>query len=106
MRVDITGRHADLTPAVRQLISKKVARLERVLNDRAVSATVILTSERYRCKTEFVLHARGDHTMSGKGEGKDWTMSIRQAAAKTEQQARKLKSKWTEEKRKKKAAAR
>jgi|SRR6185437_2820007 putative sigma-54 modulation protein len=104
MRVDITGRHADLTPAVRELITKKIARLERVLNDRAVSATVVLTGEKYRCKTEFVLHAKGDHMMSGKGQGKDWTASIRQAAAKTEQQAKKLKSKWTEEKRKRAAA--
>src|SRR5205807_2054606 len=71
----------------------------RLLNDRAVSATVILTKEKYRHKTELVVHARGDHMLSGNGEGNGWPLSVRKAAAKIEQQARKLKSRWTEEKR-------
>jgi len=99
MRLDITGRHVDITPPLRQLIDRRVARIERLLNDRAISATVILTKEKYRHKTELVVHARGDHMMSGNGEGNGWTLSVRKAAAKIEQQARKLKSRWTEEKR-------
>jgi putative sigma-54 modulation protein len=99
MRVDITGRHLDITPGLRQLIDKSFARMERLLNDRAVSATVVLTKEKYRHKTELVVHAKGDHILTGIGEGNTWPLSIRKAAAKIEHQAQKLKSRWTEGKR-------
>ena len=102
MRVDITGRHLDITPGLRQLIDKSLARVERLLNDRAVSATVVLTKEKYRHKTEIVVHAKGDHILSGLGEGNTWPLSVRKAAAKIEHQAQKLKSKWTEGKRQRK----
>src|SRR5215831_9663563 len=104
MRVDITGRHVDITPPLRQLIDRSLGKIERLLNDRAVSASVILTKEKYRHRTELVIHARGDHMMSGNGEGNGWTLSVRKAASKIEQQARKLKSRWTEEKRKRDGA--
>ncbi len=104
MRVDITGRHVDITAPLRQLIDRRLGRIERLLNDRAVSATIILTKEKYRHKTEFVIHARGDHTLSGNGEGNAWPLSVRSAAAKIEQQARKLKSRWTEDKRRRDGA--
>ena len=59
MRLDITGRHVDITPALRQLIERR-SPVERLLNDSAVSATVILTLEKYRHRTEIIVHARGD----------------------------------------------
>jgi|SRR4051812_47980001 len=99
MRLDITGRHVTITPGLRELIGKRLAKLERLLNDAAVSATVILTKEKFRHKTELVLHARGDHTMSANGEGNSWPLSVRQATEKVERQAEKLKSRWTEGKR-------
>ena len=43
MRLDITGRHVTVTPALRQLITKRLVTLERVLNDSALSALVIVT---------------------------------------------------------------
>ena len=99
MRVDITGRHIDITPGLRQLIDKSLAKTARLLNDRAVSATAVLTKERYRHKTELVIHAKGDHILSGIGEGNTWPLSVRKAAAKIEHQAQTLKSRWTESKR-------
>lgn len=99
MRVDITGRQVEITPGLRQLIGKRLAKLERVLNDRAVSATVILSKEKYRHIAELVVHAKGDHTLSGIGSGDAWRLSVRQAVEKVEHQAEKLKSKWTEGKR-------
>ena len=100
MRIDITGRHVEITPALRQLIEQRLAKLGRLLNDSVLSATVIVTKEKYRHRTELVVHARGDHTLSGVGEGNAWPLSIRQAAQKVEQQASKLKSKWADRKRK------
>ena len=99
MRVDITGRQVDITPGLRQLIGRRLAKLERLLNDRAISATVTLAKEKYRCRTELVVHAKGDHLLSGNGEGSGWPLSVRQAVAKVEHQAGKLKSRWTESKR-------
>ena len=100
MRLDITGRNVEITNPIRQLIDRRLARLERVLNDSAISATVILTKEKYRHRTEMIIHARGDRTMRGMGEGNAWPLSVRQASEKIEQQAHKLKSKWAERKRK------
>ena len=99
MRVDITGRQLEITSGLRQLIGKRLAKLERVLNDRAVSATVILSKEKYRHIAELVVHAKGDHTLSGIGTGNAWPLAVRQAVEKVEHQAEKLKSKWTEGKR-------
>ena len=99
MRTDITGRYVEITPALRQLIERRLSRVERLLNDSAVSATVILTLEKYRHRTEVIVHARGDKTMRGLGEGNAWTLSIRQAVERVEQQAKKVKGKWTERKR-------
>jgi putative sigma-54 modulation protein len=100
MRLDITGRHVEVTPSLRQLITGRLKTLQRVLNDAAVSALVIVTKEKYRHKVEMVIHARGDHTLSGMGEGNSWPLAIRQASQKIEQQAKKLKGKWDDRRRK------
>jgi putative sigma-54 modulation protein len=99
MRVDITGRHFDITPGLRQLIARRLGKLERLLNDSAISATFTLTKEKYRRRTELVVHAKGDHVLSANGEGNGWPISVRQAVEKVEHQAEKLKSRWTESKR-------
>ena len=99
MRLDITGRHVTVTPALRQLITRRLGTLERVLNDAALSALVIVTKEKYRHKVEMALHTRGDHTLSGTAEGNSWPLAVRQATLKIEQQAKKLKGKWASRKR-------
>ncbi len=99
MRLDITGRHVDITPGLRELIDKRLVRLGRLLNDSAISAQVILTKEKYRHVTEIVVHARGDRTLRGLGEGTGWPASLRQSSGKIEQQAQKVKGKWAERKR-------
>jgi putative sigma-54 modulation protein len=100
MRLDITGRHVDITAPMRQLLTKRLARLERVLNDAAVSAIITLTKEKYRLRTEIAVHTKGDHVLRGNGEGNAWPISVRQATEKIEQQAQKLKGKWNGRKRK------
>ena len=100
MRLDITGRHMEISAPLRQLITKRFARLERLLNDAAVSATVTLSKEKYRLRTEIAVHTRGDHVLRGNGEGTAWPISIRQATEKVEQQAQTLKGKWAGRKRK------
>jgi len=101
MRLDITGRHVTITAPLRQLIDKRLAKLLRVLNDSAVSANVILTKEKYRHITEILIHARGNHMMRGEGEGNAWRLSVQKAAEAVEQQAQRLKTRWTDQRRKK-----
>jgi putative sigma-54 modulation protein len=100
MRLDITGRHVEVTTGLRQLVGRRLARMERVLNDAALSAQVILTKEKYRHQTEIVIHTRGDHILRGNGEGTAWPLSVREAAGKIEQQAQTLKGKWNGRRRK------
>lgn len=99
MRLDITGRRVEITAAMQQLLTKRLARLERLLNDAAVSAIITLTKEKYRLKTEIAVHTKGDHVLRGNGEGNAWPISVRQATEKLEQQAQKLKGKWDGRKR-------
>jgi len=99
MRLLVTGRNIDITPALRQLIERKLSKLDRVLNDSAMSAQVILRMEKYRRVADLTIHARGDHMLHGIGEGAEWPASIRQAIDKIDKQAHKLKSKWTTRKR-------
>jgi putative sigma-54 modulation protein len=99
MRLDITGRHVTVTPALRQLITARLARLERKLNDAAISTQVIVTKEKYRHKVEIAVHTRGDHILSGTAEGNTWNLAVRQAAERIEQQAEKLKGRWASRKR-------
>jgi len=101
MRLDITGRHVTITAPLRQLIDKRLAKLLRVLNDSVVSVNVILTKEKYRHITEILIHARGNHMMRGEGEGNAWRVSVQMAAEAVEQQAQRLKTKWTDLRRKK-----
>jgi putative sigma-54 modulation protein len=100
MRLDITGRQVTITGPLRQLIERRLARLERVLNDAAVSAIITLTKEKYRLRTELAVHTRGDHVLRGNGEGTAWPISVRQATEKVEQQAQRLKGKWDGRRRK------
>lgn len=99
MRIDITGRHMTVPPALHQLIGRRLASLERVLNDAAISAIVVVSKEKYRHRVEMAVHTRGDHTLSGTAEANTWPLAVRQAAVKIEQQAKKLKGKWTDRKR-------
>ncbi len=100
MRLDITGRHVEITAPLEQLIEKRLARLGRVLNEAAVSAIITLTKEKYRLRTEIAVHTRGDHILRGNGESSGWAVSVRQATDKIEQQAQTLKGKWNDRKRK------
>jgi putative sigma-54 modulation protein len=99
MRLELTGRHAEVTPALRRLVDRKLARLERLLNDSAVSAQVVLTLEKSTRRADVTLHARGEKFLHGAGASSEWTQSMTQAIAKIVQQAKKVKGKWRERKR-------
>jgi putative sigma-54 modulation protein len=99
MRFELTGRHIEITPALRRLVNGKLAKLERLLNDSAVSARAVLTREKYRLQADITLHARGEKFLHGVGSSAAWEGSVDQAIDKIAQQAQKVKGKWQERKR-------
>ena len=101
LRLELTGRHVTITPAVRKVVEDRVARLERMLNDSVHSVQVVVTREEARHSAEMMPHARGEHFLHAAVTGvtgRDLQTALA-AAAKTEHQVRKLKGKWAGRKR-------
>ena len=96
MQLELTGRHVEVTPALRRLVERKILKLERLLNDSAVSAHVVLAREKHRHLSEITLHARGEHFMHAVGEAGGWEASLSDTIEKLRQQVTRLKGKWKE----------
>lgn len=94
MILTVTGRHVELSPAIRQHIQKKVERLKRLLHDSAVSAQVVVTQERNLYACEVTLHARGDHMLVGIGRHARLVTAANAAIEKVSQQAQRLADRW------------
>src|SRR5882724_11458382 len=96
MRLELRGHHVDVTPGLRRFVAEKLSKLERLLNDRAVSAHAILTVEKRRHVADITLHASGERFLHGLGDSGNWETSLAQAIAKISHQAQKLKTKQKE----------
>ena len=94
MRLTVTGRHVAIALATRQDISRKLHRLERVLNDSAVSAQCVIARERASHVCELTVHARGDHVLHGVGRHARLPAAVGAAADKVGRQAKRLVDRW------------
>ena len=101
MRLELTGRHLAITPAIRKVVSKELAATLRLLNDNALSAQVVLTREKASHRAEVTLHARGENFLHGAGAGRGVAEAMNAAMAKIARQAEKMKGKWEARKRRK-----
>lgn len=99
MRLSLTGRQVEITPALRRLVERKVARVERVLTDKAVSGQVELSQEKFRRVADVQVHARGGHLLQGHAVATSWGESLSTAVDRLVQQAQKMKGKWLDRKR-------
>ena len=99
MRLELTGRNVEITPALRKQVEKKLAKLDRLLKDGIVSTQAVLTLEKYRHIADFTVHTRGDHILNSVGASTAWETSISDAVEKLTQQLQKVKGKWLERKR-------
>lgn len=99
MRLTLTGRHVEITPAISRLVERKMARLVRVLSTRAVSGQVELWPEKFRHVVEVHVHARGGHMLQARAVATSWDEALSRAVDRLIQQAQKLKGKWQERKR-------
>ena len=99
MRLLLTGRQVDITPALRRLVDARLAKLERRLNHALVSVQVVLAREKNRYVAEVIVHARQDHMLTGIGATNAWGTSMTAAVQKVMQQAETVKGKWQDRKR-------
>ena len=58
MNLNITGRHVEVTPAIRDYVTSKLDRVIRHF-DNVTSVAVILSVEKLKQKAEVTLHVRG-----------------------------------------------
>ena len=105
MRLELRGHHVEVTAGLRRFVEEKLSKLERLLNDRAVSAHAILTVEKRRHVADITLHARGERFLHGLGDSGNWETSLTQAIAKISHQAQKLKTRQKEKRHSLKAPA-
>lgn len=93
MRFEYTGRHVEVSPAIRRHVEEHFKKLDHIFNDDSTLSThVIIDVEKNRQIGEIVVSWR-DHTLTAKDTNADMYMALTRAMAKIEKQAVKLKKK-------------
>ncbi|MEO8071464.1 MAG: ribosome-associated translation inhibitor RaiA [Acidobacteriota bacterium] len=94
MKLTITGKHLEITDAARKQIAEKLTPLDRLLNESAVSAHVVISRERQQFVCEVTLHARGDHMLHGVARHSRQISAVIAAVEKVAHQAQRLTDRW------------
>src|SRR5580693_3438926 len=97
MNVEYTGRHCEITPAIRKEVETALAKIRKILGDR-FEAHVILAVEKHRHKAEITISPRNGPIV-GLAQAKDMTIAVNEALDHLEKQAVKYKTKWQSKKR-------
>ncbi len=92
MKFEYTGRHVDVTPAIRKHVEDHFKTIDHIFNGTDVSTHVIIAVEKNRHIAEIVVNWR-DHPLTAKDTNADMYMALTRAIAKIEKQALKLKKK-------------
>ena len=92
MIFEYTGRHVDVTPAIRRHVEDHFSKLDQVFTDTTARAHVIIEVEKNRHKGEILLHWRGE-TLTAIDINADMYQALTRAISKIEKQALKLKKK-------------
>lgn len=97
MNVEYTGRHYDVTPAIRKEVETGLTKIRKILGDR-FETKVILAVEKHRHKAEITISPRNG-PLVGLAQAKDMTIAVNEALGHLEKQAVKYKSRWETRKR-------
>jgi putative sigma-54 modulation protein len=92
MEFEYTGRHVEVTPALRKHVEDHFQKLGHIFNDTAARAHVIIEVEKNRQIGEVLVHWR-DHTLTATDTNADMYLALTRAIGKIEKQALKLKKK-------------
>lgn len=92
MDFEYTGRHVEVTPALRTHVEDHFQKIEHIFNDTTARAHVIIEVEKNRQIGEVLVHWR-EHTLTARDTNADMYQALTRAIAKIEKQAVKLKKK-------------
>lgn len=98
MNVEYTGRHYEITPAIRKEVETGLAKIRKILSDK-FETKVILAVEKRRHKAEITISPRNGPLVA-LAQASDMTVAIGQAIEHLEKQAIKYKTRWRTKKRK------
>ena len=105
MKFEYTGRHVEVSPAIRRHVEDHFKKLDHIFNDSTLGTHVIIDVEKNRQIAEIIVVWR-DYTLTAKDTNADMYMALTRAMAKIEKQALKLKKKIIDRKQGARSAAR
>jgi putative sigma-54 modulation protein len=97
MNVEFTGRHYEITPAIRKSVETGLAKIRKILGDK-FDSKVILAAEKRRHKAEITISPRNGPLVSEAQAG-DMKSAVNEALEHLEKQAVKYKTRWRSKKR-------
>jgi putative sigma-54 modulation protein len=92
MKLEYTGRHIEVTPALRSHVEEHFKRIDHLFNGKPAKAHVIIEVERGRHRSEIIVKWRND-VLTATTSVSDMYKSLSQSIDKIEKQALRLKNK-------------
>ncbi len=92
MKFEYTGRHIEVTPALREHVEEHFGRIDHLFKGKPAKAHVIIEVERGRHRAEIIVKWRND-VLTATTAHADMYLSLSRAVDKIERQALKLKNK-------------
>lgn len=104
MKFEFTGRHIEVTPALRTHVEDHFKKIEHLFDGKPPKTHVIIEVERGRHRSEIVINWRNE-ALTAESSNSDMYQSLSQTIGKIEKQARKLKDKVIDKSHKARKAA-
>lgn len=99
MKVDFTGRHFTVTPAIKKHAREQLKKISKLLGSKEInSAHFVLEVEKYRHRAELLIDWQ-NQSLSAVATTNDMYLAINQVVEKMERRAQKIKEKWDSKKR-------
>lgn len=92
MNFEFTGRHIEVTPALRAHVEEHFRRIEHLFDGKPAKAHVVIEVERGRHRSEIVMNWWNE-VLTATSDDSDMYLSLSQTIDKIEKQARRLKEK-------------
>jgi putative sigma-54 modulation protein len=97
MNVEYTGRHYEVTPAIRKDVESGLAKIRKILGNK-FETKVVLAVEKHRHKAEITISPRNG-PLVGLAQAGDMPSAVSEALEHLEKQAVKYKTRWRTKKR-------
>ncbi len=101
MKIAITARHFDLTPALKDFVQEKVTKLDHYLNG-LIEGEIILSRESGFDLAEGKIHLR-HNVFIAKGKSNDMYLAVNEMVTRLVKQLRRQEGKWKTKKRAKRS---